>query len=252
MFLQSFRAVFVFVVYFKLRFFLLCFMNTSGRMYVNFVHVCAQKSMSFLALCYAISCHAPGIISNFQRLQRNRFRCVSCDQVLLFHHYMAYMLYSALRLLLMMLLFLHFRFQTYYYIYYHDISGVFQLFSSSFAIFDGCIYYFSSNLRHEHWAHMLLLWFSCSSTDHNFVLARIAFSSIYDDDEKKEATRGKSHHAMAIMALCLFQMISIISQFIVYKTIQVWWHFFIQWKHTVDNNCLFVSTMNKNCSHFHV
>lgn len=96
MFLQSFCAVFVFVVYFKLRFFLLCFMNTSGRMYVNFVHVCAQKSMSFLTLCYAMPCHAPGIISNFQRLQRNRFRCVSCDKVLLFHHYMAYMLYSAL------------------------------------------------------------------------------------------------------------------------------------------------------------
>lgn len=64
MFLQSFRAVFVFVVYFKLRFFLLCFMNTSGRMYVNFVHVCAQKSMSFLTLCYAMPCHAMHLVSS--------------------------------------------------------------------------------------------------------------------------------------------------------------------------------------------
>lgn len=96
MFLQSFRAVFVFVVYFKLRFFLLCFMNTSGRMYVNFVHMYGRRNLCHSWLC-AMPCHAPGgIISNFQRLQRNRFRCVSCDKVLLFHHYMAYMLYSAL------------------------------------------------------------------------------------------------------------------------------------------------------------
>lgn len=153
MFLQSFRAVFVFVVYFKLRFFLLCFMNTSGRMYVNFVHMYGRRNLCHSWLC-AMPCHAPGgIISNFQRLQRNRFRCVSCDKVLLFHHYMAYMLYSALcACCCWCCFFFIFVFKHIITYYYHDISGVFQLFSSSFAIFDGCIYYFSSNLRHEHWA----------------------------------------------------------------------------------------------------